>query len=57
MNDLIYKNFRAKIDAVVRDVAERQKKGPAGSDRYDLDREERDLFRGACEGRAFRTRF
>lgn len=27
MNDLIYKNFRAKIDAVVRDVAERQKKG------------------------------
>jgi preprotein translocase subunit SecA len=27
MNDLIYKSFRAKVDAVVRDVAERQKKG------------------------------
>ncbi len=27
MNDLIYKNFRAKIDAVVREVGERQKKG------------------------------
>lgn len=26
-NDLIYKNFKAKVDAVVRDVAERQKKG------------------------------
>ena len=27
LNDLIYKNFTAKVDAVVRDVAERQKKG------------------------------
>jgi preprotein translocase subunit SecA len=27
LNDLIYKSFRAKVDAVVRDVAERQKKG------------------------------
>ncbi len=27
VNDLIYKNFSAKVDAVVRDVAERQKKG------------------------------
>ncbi len=27
MNDLIYKNFKAKLDAIVRDVAERQKKG------------------------------
>jgi preprotein translocase subunit SecA len=27
LNDLIYKNFKAKVDAVVRDVAERQKKG------------------------------
>ena len=27
MNDLIYKNFKAKVDAVVREVAERQKKG------------------------------
>lgn len=26
-NDLIYKSFKAKVDAVVRDVAERQKKG------------------------------
>jgi preprotein translocase subunit SecA len=27
MNDLIYKNFGAKIDAIVREVGERQKKG------------------------------
>jgi preprotein translocase subunit SecA len=27
LNDLIYKNFKAKVDAVVREVAERQKKG------------------------------
>ncbi len=27
LNDLIYKNFKAKVDAVVKEVAERQKKG------------------------------
>ena len=27
LNDLIYKNFKAKVDAVVREVGERQKKG------------------------------
>src|SRR6185369_16179248 len=27
LNDLIYKNFQAKVDAVVKEVAERQKKG------------------------------
>ena len=50
LNDLIYKNFKAKVDAVVRDVGERQKKGQPVLARHDLDREERDLFRGACAG-------
>ncbi len=56
LNDLIYKNFNAKVDAVVRDVKERQKKGQPVLVGHDLHRKERDLFRGAFARRASRTR-
>ena len=39
--DLVYRTEEAKYDAVVEDIAERQREGPAGPGRHRLGREVR----------------
>ena len=56
LNDLIYKNFNAKLNAIAADVSERQKKGQPVLAWHDLDREERDHLARRSRRRGSGTR-
>ena len=49
--DVVYRTAREKFDAVVDEIIELQRAGPAGPGRHDLDREVRDALGAAEEAR------
>ncbi len=54
--DLIYKSEAAKFDAIVSDIAERHRGGPADPRRHDQRREERVPLAATCRSSASTTR-